>query len=319
MRGLRFLAVALLASGLSACGQIRSWGSPTPPTVAGGAGAYARQDGRAVVQVAMLEAPRTAGVRYRDLGQGMSDALARMLLKRSDFDVWIDPRGSRRVETALRGAQLPVRDRGREDARPPVDYVVSGKITDFHHVTDRRRLLGTRHEAVVAIDFQIVETRSQRVVAADHVRGTASVGKESEELYEEVDFGSYAFWSTPLGKAASDALKSAADRIAGLVPIHAGQPTIASVLGREIRIIGGQRAGVSPGREFYIYHLHTEGARRAVIDTDLGRPVTVRIMSAERDASVGWLIGRPPRGVDLRGAVLSRRAPEESPEAHAAR
>ena len=134
-----------------------------------------------------------------------------MLLQRSELDVWIDPRGSRRTDSTIRsaGPRSP-------EAAPRVDYVITGRITDFHHAVEpaQRGLFGSKKpQAIVAIDFQIVDTRTGRVVAADHVSGVeASDGYTDKSDYTDFDFGSYAFWATPLGRATETALDKAATR-----------------------------------------------------------------------------------------------------------
>jgi curli biogenesis system outer membrane secretion channel CsgG len=310
-------AVLALCAG---CQQSRSWygsGSTPPPTTMAESRSHGHRDGRAVVEVTAMEMPRRASVRYRDLGSGMGDALARMLLKRADFDVRVDPRGPRRADAVLKSSRYGSARNSSTGAAPDVDYLVSGKVTDFNPRLEDPGGFGSNETAVVAIDFRIVETRTGRVVAADHVRGTSKVDKHAPESYEDIEFGSYAFWTTPLGRASVAALEHATQRIAAVVPLHAGQPTVAGVIdgGRELRVTGGRNAGLAPGQEFYLYGAaDAEGRRQPILDAALGSPVTVRIIHAGPDDARAWLLGRPRSGTELRGSVLSREAPRSAGE-----
>lgn len=254
------------------------------------------------------------------VGQYMSDALARALMHDGAFDVWINPRLTRKVETAL---ALPAAEheqalgqisREHENVR----YVLTGKVTDFYHSTDlptevtRWGVFGRRNEAVVAIDLRIVDLKSRRVVGAHHLNGTARAGSgPSGDLYGGVALDSYVFWSTPLGRASKAAIERAVERTVRFVPGGVGDAVVEERLTRRrLGITGGSRAGLVSGREYYLLRPETTTGDRVIRDSDNGRPLMVRIESAGRNSARGFMLGVPPLEQQVRGAVLRSTLPE---------
>ena len=275
---------------------------------------YARpaQPGRAVIVVAEFENPASPQLNWPNVGAGMSDALRRALRNEGDFEVRVDAR-----------LKTPP-PRSAEEASPVdlgVDFLLTGRVTDFHHTSQlpkhvsRRALFLPRSEAVVAIDWRVIDVRARRVIAADHTYGTADSGRRSvKKLYEGLDFSAYLFWNTPMGKAAREAIEKTIDRLRDLVPAEIGAPAIVKVTkGRKVTVTGGWSWGLASGQEYYVTARHgDEGSPRTVYDIDTRRPLLVRIAAVKKDTSTAWLLGKPPAEADLRGARLVRE-PAASP------
>ncbi len=282
-------------------------------------------ENRTVVVVGRFADPSKAPNYSSGVGQAMSDAYARALLHEGSFDVWINPQLTREVEAAI---SLPTREHeqalgeiGRTN--PDVHYVIAGKVTDFYHSSDlpaevtRWGIFGRRNEAVVAVDFRVVDLKTRRVVGADHLNGTAHAGSSpSGDIYGGVALDSYVFWSSPLGRASRDVIAQAVDRTMRVVPGRVGD---ARVLGkqsrRRITISGGSEAGLVSGREYYLVLTSRLAEDTLIRDPITERPVTVRIESASRNAARGFLTGAVPIEQDIRGAVLRSSRPATSPPA----
>jgi hypothetical protein len=219
-----------------------SWSNPfafdRPP--AGGHvenASYRPAPDRTILLIEHFEGPPAGAVPLTGVGTALSEALRRALLQEAAFEVWIEsepiaggaghgavPDGQKnekrkKIATAATGPA--------DEDDPPGDprYVVTGRVTDFHHTGELARdvrrwgLFGKKKEAIVAVNLTVTDTRTNRIVATDHVKGTASAGwAPSAEVYAGIEMGSYLFWSTPLGRASNKAIDEAADRIIAVVP-----------------------------------------------------------------------------------------------------
>ena len=253
----------------------------------------------------------------------MSDALSRSLLNRDEFEVWIDSRIS---NTVLSDLKRSLSRRGDNLSKlqsdyPDVHFIIVGKVTDFHHTSElpsevsRWGLFKKRNEAIVAIDFNIFDLRRGRVVVADHIMGTAgSSDTPVKEVYKNLEFGSYLFWSTPLGKASREAIDKTIQRIIDSLPTHTGEPRILNILAqRKITINGGWAWGIKKGQQFYVCHQKDESSPvQVVLDPDTKQPLRVQIHRVEKDNSVAWLLGKKPPSIDLHGALLLRYLPQNA-------
>lgn len=297
------------------------WVYTTPPTTAEPRPAVTRSDANRTAIVLGTFADPTKAPHYSSgVGKCMSDALARALLNDAKFDIWINPQLSRAVEEVI---ALPTFQHdealgaiGRDN--PRVHYVITGKVTDFHHTADlpaaasRWGLLGRRNEAIAAIDLRIVDLKTRRVVGADHLKGVVGAGSTpSDETYGGIALDSYLFWTTPLGRASKAAVELAVDRTERVVPGgHIGDARIAAIAPRRrLNITGGTDAGLSAGREYFIVTFKDDAEGKAIFDPDTDLPLTVRIDSVTRHAASGILRGRPPIEVDIRGASLRTALP----------
>lgn len=253
----------------------------------------------------------------------MSKALSRSLLNRDEFDVWIDSRIS---STVLSDLKRSLSRRGDDltkllqAAYPDVHFIVAGKVTDFHHTSElpsevsRWGLFKKRSEAVVAIDFSIFDLRRGRVVATNHVIGTAGASQTpAKDMYNNLEFGSYLFWSTPLGKASRKAINKTILRIIQSLPTHMGEPRILNILAqRKVSVNGGWAWGIKKGQQFYICQQTDETSTiQAVFDPDTKQPLRIQIHRVEKDRSVAWLLGKIPPTENLRGALLLRFLPQD--------
>ena len=292
------------------------WKYAQPPAVAV-SNVYARplHTNRTVIAVANFANPDAPQLDWPDVGREMTGAMRRALFNESDFEVRIAPE----IEALVSDPKF-LRDQAKTKVEPvEVDYVITGKVTDFHHTSglheDVRRwgLFARRHEAVVAIEWKVVDVRRRRVVAADHTYGTAEASRKKsiEKIYAGLDASAYLFWNTPLGRAGHQAVDNTIRRLRELLPTHIGMPTIVGVAGdRKVAVNGGSGLGLVEGQEYFV-SVWEQGAAepRPVLDVDTGRPLLARIGRVKRDTSTAWLMGKHAEDVDLRGAVLSAQPP----------
>jgi hypothetical protein len=238
-----------------------------PPAVS--VNAYARpvNDSRTVVAVAEFANPDSPQLDWPDVGLEMTKAMRRAIYNEGELEVRIAPAIEQKVSTP--GF---LRSEGPVGGSPvEVDYVIVGKVTDFHHTAalpkdaSRWGLFGRRKEAVVAIEWRVVDVQARRVVAADHSYGTAEASRKKsiDELYDGLNVSAYLFWNTPLGRAAHMAVDRSIERMRELLPSRAaGQPTVLQVMGpREVSIKGGWKWGLAEGQELYVTE-QPEGRRR---------------------------------------------------------
>ncbi len=321
----------VLAAGCLACAGCQTevynpWQFAEPPARASDEGAMA-ESGRPVVVVAEFGNPAAPQISWTNVGQGMSEALRRALRNDGHFDVRSAQRHDRVVDEAKgrKGAAPAPAPAPSETVPPDSDFVVMGQVTDFHHTAalpkEVRRwgLFGRRSEAVVAIEWRVIDVRSKQVIAADHTYGTcdASRKKSVNEIYAGLDFSAYLFWNSPLGKAGHLAVDKMVKKMRKLLPSYIGDPTIARRTSeREVELTGGWTWGLVEGQEYYVSLPDATGVSGApVYDSDTHRPLMVRIGSVKKTSCRAWLIGKPPEGVDLRGAILSREPPPPADEA----
>ncbi len=303
---------ALVAAAGGCSGVSNPWVFDPPPAVGADEVLTSAKPGGTVVKIATFGDPAVAAVKWRDdVGSGMSDCLRRALLNETNFNVLIEPAQDPRAATGPTSLEA--------------DYIVTGKVTDFNHTSMLSRkvarwgLIRRRSEAVVAIEFRVVDAHSGRVVAADHIYGTASASRRPpKKLYNGLDFRAYLFWSTPLGRASRQALDRIVGRIREILPSHSGESRIVAIEGlRKVTLVGGRSTGFAGGQEYVLY-LSPPGTPKSsgpVYDAEMGRPLLVRISRVQENSSTGWLLGQPPAGVDLRGAVLVLKTPDGSNKA----
>ena len=252
---------ALLAGAAGCARPTNPWVYAEPPSVSVVAGARALESGRTVIAVARFANPDLPQLDWPDVGPEMSSALRRALYNETDFEIRIAPE----IEQSVSDPSFL--DKPSEISSPvEVDFVVIGKVTDFHHTAalpkdaSRWGLILRRHDAVVAFEWKIVDVRARRVIAADHTYGTAKAsGKKSiQELYAGIDVSAYLFWNTPLGRAGHEAVDKTIQRMREVLPSRiAGAPRIIEVLGpRKVSVQGGWNSGLAdgPGRRAGVFH-----------------------------------------------------------------
>ncbi|HIO20315.1 MAG TPA: hypothetical protein EYN11_04375, partial [Phycisphaerales bacterium] len=174
------LLILSLSIALSGCSS-NPWTYNSPP----GAGFMSAESAQKPV-ILLENLTLGAGVdsRWNGLAGEMKKSLSRALLKSGNFFVVSDRSLAQDATTA---------------------FNVEIKITDFLHTSDApesvRRLswFSEANDAVVALDITATEIRSGRVVLSDQVVATVSAGDAETDQYGNLEFGSYLFWSTPLG------------------------------------------------------------------------------------------------------------------------
>jgi curli biogenesis system outer membrane secretion channel CsgG len=286
-----------------------------PPAVSVNAYVRSVKAGRTVVAVAEFANPDAPQLDWPDVGLEMTKAMRRAIYNNGNFEVRIAPEIEQKVS-------MPgfLRSQGPVGGSPvEVDYVIVGKVTDFHQTaalprdSSRWGLFGRRKEAVVAIEWRVVDVRARRVVAADHTYGTAEASRKKsiDELYAGLDVSAYLFWNTPLGRAGHQAVDKTIERMRELLPFQvAGQPTVLQVMGpREVSIKGGWKWGLAEGQELYVAEQQEGRPPQPIYDVDTGRPLMVRIRNVRKDGSTAWLLGKAPEGQVLKGAILSPAPP----------
>jgi hypothetical protein len=306
---------------LAACSNQTPWTYNTPPAALGSDDVSpAPADAGTVVVIGDFGNPATATVRWRDIGTGVSGTLSQSLRNEGEFDVWSNEKLAKSVRQVLDG---PTEERiGRlgviHDLHPEVRLVVVGRVTDFHHTSEmpaevrRRSLLGTRREAIVAIQLDVVDLERRRILVSDHIYGASGTGsRPSSEVYAGVTFGSYLFWSSPLGRATEEAIDKSMTRIRDIVPLAVDSVRIVrQIAPRKIALAGASGAAIRPGQEFFVCRFEPGvSGIRPVLDVDTGEPLRARVLAVRQDGAVAWLCGEKPVGVSLRGAELRAERP----------
>ena len=145
-RSLSMAVVAAMAAGGSmgaGCSTsiYNPWTFNKPPTKAQQDLARRKVADRTVVVVAEFGNPTKPPVAWSDIGRTMSDAVARTMFDQGRFEVRINPNLAAAVGTTLdRSSKSAAEQLARlSRANPDVHYVVTGRVTDFHHTGDLPR------------------------------------------------------------------------------------------------------------------------------------------------------------------------------------
>lgn len=318
--GVAFAAIALIAG----CAN-NPYEFADPPTVAVTDNVRRPDAPRRIIVVGEFANPQSSSLPWNDIGKGMSDALARTLFNEGRYDVWLRPELSRQVESVLRisPSKREAELAKIQKANPDVDYVLTGRVTDFFHVRDLSKgfsesgLFSSKPEAFVAMQLDMVDLPTRRVIAIGHVFGTARADESrTVEAYKGLRFSAYLFWSTPLGKASNQAIRRTMEHLYAFLPSQTQTLRIAQATeDRRVTILGGSDHGVVNGERFYVLRIAPGGLLDPVLDPDTRTPLQVRIDSVSKDSSTAWLMGKRPRDVDLRGAALDRQLPSGEPSA----
>ncbi|MCZ6837537.1 MAG: hypothetical protein O7G85_17305 [Planctomycetota bacterium] len=307
------------------------------------------QSPRPVIVLGLFENPRHSPLPWRDIGEGMTDALSREVRSQGVYDAWINARIGRELNSILLAspADRPRRFEKLEAKHPDIRYILVGQVTDFQHIGESAR--NTRSaEAIVAIDFSIIDIQERRTILSDHVMAMVDAsGTESNELYGDMVFGSYRYWDTPLGRASQRTILEVIRRIdevpipeESLIattqveleeaepaevtspPVHVTTTNAPDPLRhairidkqinpRRIRVVAGRGRVLHEGQTLYVCQYDPDrGQLVAVQDRDTGRPLQAKIIKVRFDVGTALLLGLKPATISLRGAVLTeRRAP----------
>jgi curli biogenesis system outer membrane secretion channel CsgG len=330
------VATALLSAALASLAALAGcnsssatgWDFETPPATGSTvAGAEAGLAARPVLVISPFANPASSSVPWPNLGRNMSEALSRALLADGRYNILVMPEVSSKIDpivaNLLKGDQAGALAKVRE-AYPNVDYVITGKVTDFHHLADlnkdvsRSGWFGKKNEALVAIKLNIVDLAAKRVIAVDHIYGAAGAGETpAKDLYRGMDLDSYLFWSTPLGRATNQVINKAELQIARLVPDTLGREIVVSgvIEPRTLEIAAGKDHGLEAQQVLFLYlPLALDGPPEAQFDPATRQPIAVKILDVDDTRSQGIMMGKPPADVGLRGTVLLRQRPGEDPQ-----
>lgn len=278
---------------------------------------------RSVVLVGNFDDPGHVDPRFAGIGAQISRLLQRTLSADRRFDARLDPTAGQRVKVLLNRTtgEPPVTYEDLLRQYPNADYVITGRVSDFHHTADlsptvsRRKLFGgRRNDAVAVIDVHVVDVRAQRVAVTEEFIGVVTAGSEpTDEVYRGVPPDAYLFRKTPLGVASQAAVDDLVARMEARTPLAPVELRIVERDGRRrVTIAGGRDHGVSDGQIYYVYApRHDAVGALPVYDPALGEPLSVRIDRVSNHSSTAWLLGEPPANVDLSRAVLSRRRPAD--------
>lgn len=255
-----------------------------------------------VVVMAPFDDPPSNALGWSDLGRAMSDTMVRQLRNDARVDVRplpSAPAGDRAAKAAAVRA-----------AHPDADYLVLGRVTDFHHVKEiaegslrRIGVFGKRDEAFSAIELEVIRLDTDELARQDHLYGTAEVPSDLSFPggYSDLSPRSYLFWSTPLGRASREVLDEAIVAVETLPSTRSLRlEVIATLSPREARISGGRRTGLAEGDRLRLVDRNAA----PVIDPATGRAIEARVLSLGRDDSVVYLSGEPPRSLPLLGCRL---------------
>jgi len=326
----RYGGVLLLALVLTAAGCARDASSGVtlrgrtaydrPPAAARHAALPVIPRREVTVVVGTLRDPTNATVPWTGIGSDMTDALARTMLNEGGWDVRVDPNFGRAVEQALRSSVTQRRsalERLRRE-RSDIDYAVVGRVTDFLHTgsispeLQRRRQFIRRNEALVAIQLDVVDMARGEIAATDHVLGVGRTrGQSSETIYDGISMSSYLFWSTPLGRAGSQAIThsfAVVEQV--LAPTNQSLRIVERLSDRAVQVESSSRDPVRSGTYFVYARNRENGTFAPVYDPITGRAVEVRIERGGHSTARGLVFGIPPIEVDLRRAELNPLPPD---------
>lgn len=245
----------------------------------------------------------------------MQQAFTRALLKTGKFEVVTDASLAREARKAINehGAS---RARSLATLRNVLDtnaaFLVQARITDFLHTSEapesvrRLRWFTEANDALVAMDMTAVDLQVGQVVFSDQIVATISAGDEDTDQYGSLEFGSYLFWSTPLGRASTDMLDEAVERLAGLRGATPGGVTITvyQAGSRQVQLSGADL--LEDGAIYYVSNVDGMTGKYTSVDDDLGRPLRLRVEKGFFSGSIGWLLSEPAAYEIVTGATLSR-------------
>ena len=229
--------------------------------------------------------------RWKDVGPDMQRAFARALLKSGKFEVVYNRSTAEKAKSA---------------------FQIEAKITDFLHSSDApeqvRRLswFTEANDAIVAMDVIATDLHSGRIVFSDQIAATVSAGDKETDQYGSLEFGSYLFWSTPLGKASAEVINESVLQLANVRGSTPGTVTITKHLDgqREVTLADGDL--LTHGGIYYVGSSDTVTGEFVAVDDDLGRPLRIRVEHHFFGKSTGWLLSEPAEYETLVGTTLSK-------------
>lgn len=221
----------------------------------------------------------------------MQKAFTRALLKTGTFEVAHDRTSAKREFAS---------------------FSVAAEITDFLHTSEapesvrRMSWFSEANDAIVALDVVAIDLNTDRTVFSDQIVATVSAGDAESDQYGNLEFGSYLFWSTPLGEASTDVLDEAVIRLSTLRGATPGVVEITSYEAgsREVDLSGGDT--LDEGGIYYVGSMDSTTGQFISVDDDLGRPLRIRVEHHFFGGSTGWLLSVPAEYESITGSTLSK-------------
>ena len=284
---LSLIPLFLQFSLLSACSS-NPWAYNSAPG-SGSVGSEAMQ--KPVVFIEPFTVGSGVDGRWSGIAQEMQKAFTRALLKTGKFEV---ARSKAMAEQAF------------------ASFTIDSEVTDFMHSSEApdsvRRLnwFTEANDAIVALDMTATDLSSGRVVFSDQLVATVSAGDEDTDQYGSLEFGSYLFWSTPLGEASKEVLDEAVTRLASVRGSTPGVVKITSyeVGSREVKLSGGNL--LDDGGIYYVGATDSTTNTFVSVDDDLGKPLRLRVEHHFFGSSTGWLLSEPAEYEHITGSTLSK-------------
>ena len=283
------MRVLLITIALFICGcSSNPWTYNSPP----GHGSMGKE---AMQKPAIVFEPFTAGsgvdAMWSDVAPEMQQAMARALLKTGKFEV--------------------MENRSEAIESYPA-YLIEAKVTDFLHTSEApdsvRRLswFTKANDAIVAMDMTATDLHTGKMVYSDQVVATVSAGDEELDQYGTLEFGSYLFWSTPLGRASTEVIDEAVDQLAGLRGSTPGVVRITKYETghREVTLSSGDL--LDDGGIYYVGKQDVVTRAFTSVDDDLGRPLRLQVEKHFFGQTTGWLLSEPADYENVTGATLSK-------------
>ena len=283
---MRIIAISLLSL-LTGCFS-NPWAYNSAPG-SGASGSEALQ--KPVIYIEPFAVGSGVDIRWSDVAPEMHKAFTRAILKTGKFEVATDPASARQSFAA---------------------FLVLAEITDFMHTSEApesvRRLswFSEANDAIVSLDLSAVDAHTNRAVFSDQLVSVTAAGDVEDDQYGALEFGSYLFWSTPLGEASSDVLNQAVTQLASLRGSTPGVVEITSyeVGSREVDLSGGDL--LDDGGIYYVGAMDRMTGNFAAVDDDLGRPLRLRVEHHFFGGSTGWLLSEPAEYEHVTGSTLSK-------------
>ena len=229
--------------------------------------------------------PRIAVLRFEDLsrnskwktGEGFADELTDRLIRTGRYTVLRREQADRflpqgRTNSRKTDSQW---NRNQPGHFNNVEYVITGRITDFGHIgkdTSLKSVLdwenwgGGTTKSIVGLTLYVTEAKTGRIITCKPLEAWAADGKnENMDRYKVMAFGSVAFYDSPMGKATARALNRTVAAVHDTIRRQSYQPKIASLINEQIIINGGALRGVRVGDEYFV-----RSVSRQVLDPDSG-------------------------------------------------
>jgi curli biogenesis system outer membrane secretion channel CsgG len=279
-----FLSLLVLLAGCSS----NPWAYSSAPG-SGSIGNEATQ--KPVVYIEPFKVGSGVNSKWSGIAPEMQKAFTRALLKTGKFEV----------------AQS--KDSAKQSF---ASFAIESELTDFMHTSDApesvRRLswFTEANDAIVALDMTATNLRTGRVVFSDQLVAIVSAGDKKNDQYGSLEFGSYLFWSTPLGEASKDVLNEA---VANLASLQGSTPGVVEITSyetgsREVGLSGGDI--LDDGGVYYVGAMDTRTGQFTSVDDDLGRPLRLRVEHHFFGGNTGWLLSEPAEYENITGSTLSK-------------